>query len=315
MRQYAWRAGIRGVADIKGKTIVVTGSESFIGAEVIKQARTAGATVIGIDARATTDNTTHEADIRSSAIGDLIPEKCDALIHLAALSRDSDCRDNARRCFDVNVLGTLNLLDAGRARNMGQFIFTSTEWVYDWFEDDKPRREDDPVDLMALSSEYALSKLVSEANIRQAYQQNGMASTILRLGIIYGPRKNNWAAVEALTNTVATKEQVEVGSLKTARAFIHVADIASGILASVGLTGVETLNLQGKSLITLGEIIAVAGRLLSRSPKVVEKSPENVSVRNVSGEKAWSKLDWEPVIPIEDGIRSILPTLGLSEAV
>lgn len=299
------------MAGIEGKKIVVTGSESFIGREVIRQAIEKGATIIGLDAVSKSETTTHEVDVRSPEIADVIAEGVDAVIHLAAMSRDADCRGNAHLCFDVNVLGTLNMIGTSHRKNVGQFIFASTEWVYDWFEEGQPRREGDAIDALALTSEYALSKLVSEANLRQLYNQNAMATTILRLGIIYGPRTENWAAVESLTHKVAFDDELTVGSLATGRAFVHLSDIAAGIIASVGQTGLQTINLQGRRLVTLGEIIETAKKVLGTNPRVIESNREAVSIRNVDASRAKQILGWEPIIDIEEGIRSLLPSLGI----
>ena len=92
--------------------IIVTGSESFIGKELIKQCKKEGISVIGIDIvnSVSGDYDYHKIDIRSPEIANVIPEDVDALIHLAALSKDSDCRNKAYECFDINVMGTLNLI-------------------------------------------------------------------------------------------------------------------------------------------------------------------------------------------------------------
>ena len=67
--------------------------------------------------------------------------------------------------------------------------------------------EDTFIDITKHKSEYALSKLVTEANLRQRYLQGYIPVTILRFGIVYGPRPSNWCAVEGLLNQVRTKEE------------------------------------------------------------------------------------------------------------
>ena len=93
--------------------IIITGSESFVGKELISQLKN-DYEIIGFDMVDTKSNEYmfHQIDIRNSNIEDLIPEKADALIHLAALSRDPDCKGKSFECFDINVMGTLNLIRA-----------------------------------------------------------------------------------------------------------------------------------------------------------------------------------------------------------
>src|SRR5262249_8241749 len=150
-----------------------------------------------------------------------------------------------------------------------QFIFASSEWVYgDWKDASIVKDEDSLIDVQALNSEYALSKLVSEVNLRQKYQYGFCDVAILRFGIIYGPREKNWSAVESVFNAVKTQDEVTVGSLKTGRCFIHVDDIVVGIIASLGLKGFNVINLEGEGLITLGQIIETSKKILGKNPAV-----------------------------------------------
>jgi UDP-glucose 4-epimerase len=286
--------------------IFVTGSEGFIGRELISNCERQGIEVVGVDFVEGSRPNCYQADIRSKGVIDLIPEKADAIIHLAALSKDDDCRDKAYECFDINVMGTLNLIEAAEKKRAKQFIFASSEWVYDDCSKAEMKNEESFINIANHKSEYALSKLVSEANLRQKYQRGFCPTTILRFGIIYGPRIHGWSAVESLFHDVQNRDEVTVGSLKTGRCFIHVSDIASGIIKSIGLDGFNIINLEGDRLITLEEIIETAKRLLSSNPKIIERDPANVNIRNISNEKAKKLLRWKPEIDLERGLKSLL---------
>ena len=212
--------------------IVITGSESFVGKELIKQCKENKIPVIGIDSInvKNTDYTYHQIDIRDPKISEIIPENIDAIIHLAALSRDADCKGKAYECFDVNVIGTLNLIKAANKKNVKQFIFASSEWVYNDFTENEEKDEDEIIDISKHTSEYALSKIVSEINLKQQFMNKFCSVTILRFGIIYGPRKNNWSAVESIFDQIKNKSEITIGSLKNGRRFIHVSDIVDGII-------------------------------------------------------------------------------------
>ena len=136
---------------------------------------------------------------------------------------------------------------------------------------------------------------------------------MLRFGIVYGPRPANWSAVESLYDAVGARDRIEVGSLDTARRFIHVDDIAAGIVAalSAGRRGFEIFNLTGDSLISLGDVIGESVRLHGRSPEVIERSPGKASVRNIDNSKARRELEWRPRI----GLRQGLETLSAAAAV
>ncbi len=287
-------------------TLFITGSESFIGKELISRCEVDRIDYIGVDLTNPANPNCHQIDIRSRELARLIPENDAVVIHLAALSRDGDCQDKAYECFDINVMGTLNLIDAAEKRGAKQFIFASTEWVYGNFDDAVMMDEDSPIDISTLRSEYALSKTVSEANLRQKFQRGFCPITILRFGIVYGQRKNNWSAVEALFHSVRTQDKVEVGSLSTGRCFIHVKDIVDGIVKSIGMRGFEIINLQGDRLTTLKEIIEASKQIVQRNPAVIESNSGNANIRNVPNKKAKTLLGWRPKIGLEDGLISLM---------
>ena len=286
--------------------LFVTGSQSFIGRRLFERCKTSGVNAVGIDSIVSTGSGTTQADIRDPAIADLIPEEA-TVVHLAAISRDPDCRADPRGAFDVNVTGTLNVAAAAEKRRATQFIFASSEWVYGEVGNDDVQREDHPIDVTAIRSEYALTKIVGEQCLKLASKLR--AVTVLRFGIVYGPRTSNWSAVEALFNAVREKDVVSVGSLATGRRFIHVEDIVGGILKTVGRTGFEIFNLSGNSVITLGEVVEQSAELLGRRPPVDEKNPKAISIRNPDNTKARQVLGWKPEIGLRDGLATLLPTL------
>jgi nucleoside-diphosphate-sugar epimerase len=132
-----------------------------------------------------------------------------------------------------------------------------------------------------------------------------LAVTILRFGVIYGPRPCNWSAVKSLFDSVKNKEEVFVGSLKTGRRLIHVDDICAGILAAVGQTDFEIFNISSDSTVTLGQVIEESRRIHGTTPRVTESSPEKISLRNPSNLKATQRLNWSPLVSLSDGLKSL----------
>jgi len=291
--------------------IIVTGSESFVGKELIRQCIERKISVIGIDSIdvQNSEYVYHQMDIRDPKIHEIIPENIDAIIHLAALSRDSDCKNNGFECFDVNVMGTLNLIKAAMTKNVKQFIFASSEWVYNDFNENEQKDEDSVIDISKHTSEYALSKIVSEGNLKQQFLNGFCSVTILRFGIIYGPRKNNWSAVESIFNQIKNKSEIVIGSLKNGRRFIHVSDIASGIIKSIGLNGFNIVNLTGDHLITMENLIEECEKICCKKIDVTEKEPTMKNIRNPSNHKAKQLLNWNPEISLHKGLISINESL------
>jgi len=288
--------------------ILITGSESFVGKELIAKCKECKIQVIGIDS-VKPENPNYEfyqKDIRSDQIGDLIPSDIDAIVHLAALSRDQDCIGKSYDCFDINVMGTLNLINSAFKKNVKQFIFASSEWVYNDFKMDEEKDEDSFIDITKHTSEYALSKLVSESNLRQQYERQLNSVTILRFGIIYGPRKNNWSAVESIFSQVKKHEEITINSKRNGRRFVHVSDICNGIIKSVGLKGFNIINLTGDSVITIKDLIDESEKILSKKISVIEKNPNEIDVRNPSNKKAKEIIDWSPKLTLSKGLKTVL---------
>lgn len=286
--------------------LFITGTESFIGRRLCARCKVLGIDIVGIDSVALAGPAATRADIRDPAVADLIPEGA-TVVHLAAISRDPDCRADPRNAFDVNVNGTLNIAAAAEKRSAAQLVFASSEWVYGDVRNDGVQLEDQPIDVTAMKSEYALTKIVGEQCLRLTCRLPGV--TVLRFGIVYGPRANNWSAVEALFNAVREKDAVLVGSLATGRRFIHVDDIVAGILKSVGRTGFEIFNLSGDAVITLREVVEKSAELLHRRPPIEEKNPQVISIRNPDNAKARQLLGWRPEIGLGEGLATLLPGL------
>ena len=286
--------------------IAVTGAASFIGSALHAYCRTQGIEWVGVDMAPPGPLHAISADISLPGWESQLPDGVDALVHLAAISRDSDCRSDPARAIAVNLTGTWRVIEAARARAIRQIVFASSEWVYGDI-DGAVKNEETAIDASSLKSEYPLTKLAGERLLWIAAQtMPSLAATVLRFGIVYGPRTTNWSAVESLCDAVLQRDRIEVGSLDTARRFIHVSDIAAGIGASLGhAPGFEVFNLTGNELVTLGGIISESVRLHGRSPAVDERTPERVSVRNIDNAKARRQLGWEPRTGLRQGLESL----------
>jgi len=300
-------------ASKKTMKFFITGSEGFVGKELVSQCKNKGIELFTADLLESHNSAHCQMDIRSEEIVSAMPEGVDAVIHLAGLTRDSDCKNRAYECFQANVMAVLNLIDAAMKKKAKQFIFASSEWVYGESRGAELKDENSPIDIMNLTSEYAFSKVVSEINLRQKYLHGFCPVTILRFGIIYGLRTSGWSAVEKIFNAVRTTGSIEVGSLKTGRCFIHVSDIAGGIIKSAGLKGFNTFNLAGDVLITLDDIIKTSAKILDKNTVVRESAPDNANIRNISSEKAKKMINWGPKINLEQGLDELRRFLSVKE--
>lgn len=282
--------------------LFITGAESFVGKRLVKHCKDKNVSYSGVDVVASEDSNIAKIDICDVELSEMIPFDS-VVIHLAAISRDPDCARNPSLANKVNVEGTLNVLRSAKLKDCRQLIFASSEWVYGQVSNDSEQQESDEIHIQRLDSIYAITKAIGEHYL--GLLREDLAVTILRFGIIYGPRSSNWSAVESLFDSVKNKEEVVVGSLKAGRRFIHVDDICAGILAAVGQTDFEIFNISSDSTVTLGQVIEESRNIHGTTPRVTESSPEKISLRNPSNLKAKQQLNWSPSVSLSDGLKSL----------
>lgn len=287
--------------------IVITGADGFVGRALKDKLQNLGFQTICIDSNPIV-NGTLKADITSSDISVHIPENA-IIVHLAAMSTDSMCKQDPISAININMIGTINLANIAVEKKCKQFIFASSEWVYGDTDGKNEKNENSVIDVSSLKSIYAVTKAAMEPIINQILGTTN--AVILRFGIVYGPREKSWSAVERLLVDVSEKEIIEVGSLENGRCFIYIDDLVEGIISSFRATGSNLFNLSGDKLITLGDVIKASAELLSKNPIVKEKEPTKFVQRNLSNLKARESLEWEPKIDLYNGLDRIAIYLKL----
>ena len=285
------------------KNIFITGANSFVGKRLINFLNKKKIYDIrGIDLLDTKNKKNiFKLDLRSKNLNKYI-KKNSTIIHLAAVSRNIDFDKNISNSFDININGTINLLNAANKQEVERFIFASSEWVYP--ESHNTNFSEKKIyEINDIKSKYGTSKAIGEKLIIALSRAN--YNILLRFGIIYGPRKFNFSAVESLFSSVKNKDNFEIGSYKTARRFIFVDDIVSAIEKSIFLNKTITLNITGNKLLSLKSIINVSKKILQKSPKIIEANPSKISIRNAINIHAKKILKWTPKYSLEKGLRLI----------
>ena len=286
---------------------MITGSSGFVGEKLATIALERGFEVLGIDSRKSSVLKCQQItlDLINEDFYHLIP-KGSAVIHLASLSTDSLCRENPVLAVDANLKATMLVLNNSKKAEAEHFIFASSEWVYPEKSDFVEQRETDRLELTDLNSLYAISKLVGESLIRTSSE---IPYTLLRFGIIYGPRALPGSSAESLALKVFNNEEISVGSAKTARRFIYVDDLVEGILKVVELGASKMnslpINLAGSELISLSKVVETVNRLLGKSISVIDGGKQ-ASIRNPLINLSIEKLGWSPKTDFSTGIQNCI---------
>jgi UDP-glucose 4-epimerase len=291
--------------------IFITGVESFVGhylRNILKKKNKHQIT--GIDKNKNLPST-KKFDINDKDLFKVIPNNCDCLIHLAAVSTTDSFKKDPSKSFDVNVNGTFNVMQAAIKKNVKQIIFASSEWVYGEEKSSKVKNEKNPLSLQAISSDYTLSKILGEQIVEYYSAKNKISCTILRFGIIYGPRikDKNISAVESIIKTLITKNELTVGSKKTARKFIYITDLCEAINKAIGIKNINKFNITGNQLINLDMIYKEVKKNLKKDVKIFETNKKSYNIRNIDN-KSFKKIsNWKPKIDIREGVKNIIDIL------
>jgi nucleoside-diphosphate-sugar epimerase len=151
-----------------------------------------------------------------------------------------------------------------------------------------------------------MTKLFGESLIRSSSE---IPYTILRFGIVYGPRKVPGSAAESIALKVSANEDIKVGSKHTSRRFIYIDDLVSGILQSLSIDSAllnsKIFNLAGSELISLEQIVSTSNQILSKNSKITDDG-KMASIRNPLIDEASKVMGWSPKIGFQEGLKNCL---------
>jgi nucleoside-diphosphate-sugar epimerase len=191
-------------------------------------------------------------DVRNMDDVDLSP--FDTIFHLAGIANDPAAELNPYRSWDVNVLGTMRLVDRAARQGVKQFVFPSSGAVYGVRTE--PRITED-LDLMPIS-DYNKTKMVAERVIRSYADR--MTTTIFRPATVCGmsPRMRLDLAVNLLTLQALTKGKMTVFGGAQVRPNIHIDDLVDLYLFAVDrrLAGVYNAAFENLTVLEIAELIA-----------------------------------------------------------
>ena len=233
------------------QTALVTGGAGFIGSHIVDALIERGLRVIVLDdlSSGRRENVNPAADlrvldIRSSEAAALIEEeRPNVMFHFAAQMDVRRSTEDPAFDASINVLGTLNLLDAAVKAGVQQFIFASTGGAIYGEQDVHPAPEGHPERPV---SPYGVSKLAGERYMYYFHVQYDLDVTCLRFANVYGERQNphGEAGVVAIFLKLLNegKQPVINGDGLQTRDYIHVSDVVRANMAAMGRPGYNILN-------------------------------------------------------------------------
>ena len=233
-------------------------------------------------------------------------EKIDKVIHLAAMAGVRNSLLNPKLYLDVNVMGSVNLLEAAVKYKVKNFVFASSSSVYG-NNKKVPFAEIDPVDTPI--SPYAASKKADELIAHVYNHIYGLNVTALRFFTVYGPWGRPDMALMLFTEGIMNNKPINVFNRgKMSRNFTYIDDIVSGVLTVLDkCTGYDVVNIGGDKEETLERYIAVLEENLGKKAKkkLLPMQPGDVPT-TVADIRKLRKLGWQPTTRIDQGIKNFV---------
>src|SRR2546425_9947823 len=246
-------------------SILVTGSEGFIGNAVAKALAEANHDVIGMDlAGQKSSNVPYtyvQGDIRKISDLTRVTRDVEFIYHFAAASNLNFSRENPLETINLNVMATANLSEICR-RKGARLIFASSDHIYG-NRRKKILTENTPP---APNEIYASSKVAGEHVVRSFGKRN----TILRLGTVYGPRMRRELAIFLFLSKAHREDEIAIHSPGTQRRqYVYIDDIVEGsTLAMKTRAEGEIINLPGSETISVMELVYTCIRLIRSKSRV-----------------------------------------------
>lgn len=252
--------------------------------------------------------TLYEGDIRDVAFLDemFAKEAIDKVIHLAAMAGVRNSLLNPALYEEVNVRGTLNLLDMAVKYKVQNFIYASSSSVYG-NNTKLPFSESDSVDMPI--SPYAATKKATELLAHVYSHVHGLNTTGLRFFTVYGPWGRPDMALFGFTEKIIADQQIEVYNFgNMSRNFTYIDDIVSGVLTVLDANlKYDIVNIGGDREDKLTRFIEVIEENIGKKAdqKLMPIQPGDVpaTVADITKLRA---MGWAPTTRIEEGIKNFV---------
>lgn len=310
--------------DLKGKKVLITGADGFIGSHLTERLVKEGANVKALsqynsfnnwgwleDVDCKEDIEVLCGDVRDANYVKHITKGVDVVFHLAALIAIPYSYVAPDSYIDTNIKGTLNICQATRDNNVEKTIITSTSEVYGTAQyvpiDEKhPKQPQSP---------YSATKIGADAIAKSFYNAFELPVVIARPFNTYGPRQSARAIIPTIITQIASgKEEIKLGDLTPTRDFNFVKDTCSGFveLAKCDKVIGEEINIGSNFEISMGDTLNLIKKIMNSNVKfVVDEQrlrPKNSEVNRLwcDNTKIRELTGFKPEYDIEKGLKETI---------
>lgn len=307
----------------KNKTVLITGSDGFIGSHLTEALVRQGINVRAfvfynsfnswgwLDCCATDIKGQFEVfpgDIRDPHGVKEAMKGCDAVLHLAALIAIPYSYHSPGTYVDTNIKGTLNVLQAARELNVRRVIHTSTSEVYGTARF-IPITEEHP---LQGQSPYSATKIAADQLAYSFYSSFDLPVVIARPFNTYGPRQSARAVIPTIITQIAKgHRKIKLGAVTPTRDFNFVEDTVAGFIAALNSDNAhgEAVNFGSNYEISVGETACLIADVMNADIEIQTDEdrlrPENSEVERLWADNAKAKrlFGWEPRYGGRNGLK------------
>lgn len=312
--------------DLKNKKVLVTGADGFIGSHLVERLMEEGANVKAfvyynsfnswgwLDTLPKSKLEQIEiftGDIRDPNGVKTAVKNCEVIFHLAALIAIPFSYHSPDSYVDTNIKGTLNILQAARQEDCKKILVTSTSEVYGTAKY-VPIDESHP---FQGQSPYSATKIGADRIAESFYKSFNLPVTIVRPFNTFGPRQSARAIIPTIiTQLLAGKKSIKLGSLTPTRDLLYVKDTAEGFLqvAKSDKTIGEEINIATQREVSMGNLAQSIIQIINPEATIetdeIRLRPENSEVERLLGSnrKIGELTEWKLKYSLEEGLRETI---------
>ena len=306
--------------------ILITGAAGFIGSHTCESLIKNGNSIIGVDnfdpfyssklkelnLEQLSQNSNfrfYKADIRDDkALNQIFSSnQVDVVIHLAAKAGVRPSIESISEYYDVNINGTISLLESMRKNGIKKMLFASSSSIYGNNEK-VPFSEDDRVDNPI--SPYASTKKSGELLCHVYNHLYNFDITCLRFFTVYGPRQRPDLAIHKFTRLIQENKPIPFyGDGSSSRDYTYIEDIVNGISCALNhLEGYKIYNLGESKVITLKKLVEVIETILGKKALLNQLPMQQGDVSRTFADisKARAEIGYNPAYDFETGVKKFV---------
>lgn len=292
---------------------LITGVNGFIGASYAERLKRGGASVTGVDLQ-TADQAGHCDEYLQLDLGSPVAAQVlrglpafERILHAGGISGFMVETDNPQRIFDVNVAGTMAVLDLARRIRCRRLVLCSTLMVYG--PDAGPAAPHTEAEYPEPISVYGGSKLAVEGLMHAFRGQYDVDAIALRFTHVYGPGRTTECFVRDMLAAAAAGRPCRIGQASgSLRQYVHIDDVCQSIDLALGIERPRSrvFNISADEIHTLAEVAAIVRGMAPALEVSFDEQRDlpNYRIGKLSIQRARDELGYAPGLPLPQGIEA-----------